>query len=112
VYGGKAWASCNVINRTQMVLISGYYTNASKEVCDLPSIGGFHALNMGQESYEEDGLWARGLSNVTQYRVPNNVAVQIGGGYVDNQSSKVRGDADIETVSAVVRLLLRQSLDG
>jgi hypothetical protein len=75
-----------------MVLISGYYTNTSKDICDSPSVGGFHALNMGQESYEkENGLWT-GLSNVTQYRVPNNVAVQIGGGYVDIHSGKVCGE--------------------
>src|SRR5690349_5441461 len=51
-FGGKAWATCNVIRNSQMIVMSGFYTNVTKDLCDKREIGGQSTLMLGQESLE------------------------------------------------------------
>ncbi|CAO2656272.1 Nn.00g050750.m01.CDS01 [Neocucurbitaria sp. VM-36] len=78
--GGKAWASCNVINRSQMIIMSGKYTNTSRVGCDVENAGGQHGLLLGQESIEQGNQWHGLMANVSDYRVPGNITAIIGGG--------------------------------
>ncbi|KAF1846853.1 uncharacterized protein K460DRAFT_425442 [Cucurbitaria berberidis CBS 394.84] len=80
--GGKAWTSCDIINRSQMIVMGGYYTNATQPMCDIPKIGGQHGLPLGQEAVERGQTWLGLMSNVTKYRVPKNITDVIGGEYV------------------------------
>ncbi|KAH7074813.1 hypothetical protein BKA63DRAFT_321944 [Paraphoma chrysanthemicola] len=78
-FGGKAWATCSVIQNSQMIVMSGFYTNVTRNACDKPEIGGQSTLMLGQESLERGGVW-RGLeANITEYRVPSNITAVIGG---------------------------------
>jgi hypothetical protein len=62
-----------------MIVMSGFYTNVTKDACDKPEIGGQASLMLGQESLERGGVW-RGLeANITEYRVPSNITAVIGG---------------------------------
>lgn len=65
-----------------MIVMSGYYTNTSRPACDAPSIGGQHGLALGQENIERRQPWLGLMTNVTEYRVPENITEVIGGGYV------------------------------
>jgi hypothetical protein len=65
-----------------MIVTSGFYTNTSKTLCDVPEIGGQHTLLLGQEGVELDGVWRALMPDVLQYRVPGNITAVIGGGYV------------------------------
>ena len=83
--GGKAWASCNVIQNSQMIVMSGMYTNRSRVACDLPTGFGQHSVLLGQEGFQlqPPNQWWGGLrSNITTYQVPENILAEIGGGYV------------------------------
>ncbi|KAJ4365699.1 hypothetical protein N0V83_008319 [Neocucurbitaria cava] len=77
---GKAWGTCNVINRSQMIIINGKYTNTSEVACDVKNAGGQHGLLLGQESIEQGNLWHGLMSNISDYRVPGNITALIGGG--------------------------------
>lgn len=63
-----------------MIVMSGFYTNTSRPACDAPSIGGQHGLALGQEG--KNTPWLGLMTNVTEYRVPDNITDIIGGGYV------------------------------
>ncbi|KAH8731761.1 hypothetical protein GQ44DRAFT_603735, partial [Phaeosphaeriaceae sp. PMI808] len=78
--GGKAWASCNVINKSQMIVMSGFYTNSTRPECDAPTAGGQHSLLLGQESIEKGSVWRNLIPEVVEYRVPVNLTAIIGGG--------------------------------
>lgn len=83
--GGKAWAACDVIQNSQMIVMSGKYTNASRLGCDLPTAVGQHSALLGQEGSElqpPEKWWGGLQSNVTTYQVPDNIVAEIGGGYV------------------------------
>jgi hypothetical protein len=67
-----------------MIVMSGFYTNSSKTACDSPSIGGQHSLLLGQESVEKGNVWRALMPDVVEYRVPSNITVVIGGGYVSS----------------------------
>ncbi|KAH7125767.1 hypothetical protein B0J11DRAFT_615097 [Dendryphion nanum] len=77
---GKAWSSCNVISKSQMIVMGGFVTNASRTECDDPLVQGQHGILLGQESIEENALWHRLMANVSTYRVPRNISAVIGGG--------------------------------
>ncbi|KAF2831505.1 hypothetical protein CC86DRAFT_443172 [Ophiobolus disseminans] len=78
-FGGKAWASCSVINNSQMVIMSGFYTNVTKDACDQPTIGGQATLLLGQEGIERGAVFRKLESSIVEYRVPANITEVIGG---------------------------------
>lgn len=65
-----------------MIVMSGYYTNTSRPACDAPTIGGQHGLALGPEGKERGQPWLGLMTNVTEYRVPDNITDIIGGGCV------------------------------
>jgi hypothetical protein len=80
------WASCDVIQSSQMIVMGGEYTNKAIVECDSAETWGQHSLLLGQEGLESDtSWWARLLSNVTTYRVPDIIVAKIGGGYVSQK---------------------------
>ena len=84
--GGKGWSSCNVVRQSQMLIIGGELTNTSNPECDIPKIGGQHNMWLGQENvdYGDNGVpnwWHAPMDNVTEYRVPDQIATSIGGEY-------------------------------
>jgi|TARA_R110002003_G_scaffold159_7_gene13769 hypothetical protein len=62
-----------------MIVMSGFYTNVTKDLCDLPTIGGQHTLLLGQEGLEKEGVWRGLAANITEYQVPSNITAVIGG---------------------------------
>ncbi|KAF2448473.1 hypothetical protein P171DRAFT_481540 [Karstenula rhodostoma CBS 690.94] len=77
--GGRGWSSCDVFNGNQMLIIGGDFTNSSISDCDVPKIGGQHALLLGQENVELGAWWHAPLNNITGYRVPDQIVKKIGG---------------------------------
>ncbi|KAJ4346649.1 uncharacterized protein N0V89_010580 [Didymosphaeria variabile] len=77
--GGRGRSSCDVFNGNQMMIIGGDFTNSSISDCDVPKIGGQHALLLGQENVELDTWWHAPLDNITGYRVPDQLVEKIGG---------------------------------
>lgn len=61
------------------MVIGGNYVNTSFAGCDVPKIGGQHAMLLGQESTEQGALWHAPMKNVTSYRVPDALVKVIGG---------------------------------
>lgn len=79
---GKGWSSCDVFRESQLLVIGGYYTNTSITECDVPKIGGQHAMLLGQENVEQAAWWHAPMDNVTGYRVPDKIVARVGGEYV------------------------------
>lgn len=61
-----------------MIVMGGNFTNSIN--CDVPTIGGQHNLNLGQEDVDPpDAKWYQFLPNLTEYQVPSAV-INIAGG--------------------------------
>ncbi|KZM21775.1 hypothetical protein ST47_g7169 [Ascochyta rabiei] len=74
----------NTVRRSsQMIIIGGYYANASFTQCDVPKYYGQHGLLLGQESAEvappEVKWFWRLWSGYNKYRVPDKIVSLIGG---------------------------------
>jgi hypothetical protein len=50
--GGKAYASCNVIHDSQMMVIGGSFVDKTNQDCDLNTNAGQRVVLLGQESVE------------------------------------------------------------
>jgi hypothetical protein len=86
-YGGKAWASCSLISKAQMIIIGGFLTNTSRTECDRRAdVGAQHSLLLGQESIERGDSWGVLKSVDVEYRVPGNITAVIGGS-IDGKAS-------------------------
>ncbi|KAK4626972.1 Kelch repeat-containing protein [Fulvia fulva] len=70
--------SCDVINKGQMIVMGGYWPNSSIPGCDVPAIWGMHNLNLGSDNAQR-AAWYQYLPNLTDYTVPPNLTVAIGG---------------------------------
>ncbi|OAL30465.1 hypothetical protein AYO22_01663 [Fonsecaea multimorphosa] len=68
--------TCNVIERGQMIVMGGNFTNTT--ACDVPAIQGQHNLNLGQYD-STDAMWYPYLPNLTEYLVPPAI-LQVAGG--------------------------------
>ncbi|OAP65479.1 hypothetical protein AYL99_01451 [Fonsecaea erecta] len=68
--------TCNVIDRGQMIVMGGNFTNST--ACDVPAIQGQHNLNLGQYD-STDAKWYPYLPNLTEYLVPPAI-LQVAGG--------------------------------
>ncbi|OAG07150.1 uncharacterized protein CC84DRAFT_1204726 [Paraphaeosphaeria sporulosa] len=71
--------SANVINRDQMLIIGGWFTNSSYTDCDAPNSQGQHNMNLGYNG-EKNVLWDKWDPSATKYFVPTPVISVIGGG--------------------------------
>ncbi|KAF7185225.1 Kelch repeat-containing protein [Pseudocercospora fuligena] len=70
--------SCDVINHGQMIIMGGWWSNASYTACDAASIWGMHNLNLG--SNDRDRVpWYQFLPNLVDYTLPPNLTAVIGG---------------------------------
>lgn len=65
-----------------MIVMGGLLVNPERTACDIATAGGQHGLLLGQESIELGNLWHGLQSNISKYRVPDNITGVIGGGYV------------------------------
>lgn len=70
--------TCDVIGNSQMIIMGGSFPNMSTE-CDVPVIYGQHGLDLGKANVE-GAKWAVFNPNVTQYKIPSEIAQTIGGG--------------------------------
>jgi hypothetical protein len=61
-----------------MIIMGGSFPNLTAE-CDVPSIYGQHGLDLGKANID-GAKWALFNPNVTQYKVPLEIAQTIGGG--------------------------------
>lgn len=68
--------TCNVIDRAQMIVMGGNFTNST--TCDVPNVGAQHNLNLGQDNYL-DNKWFQYLPNLTNYSVPSAIISVAGG---------------------------------
>ncbi|KAI9811507.1 MAG: hypothetical protein M1832_000882 [Thelocarpon impressellum] len=68
--------SCNVINGAQMLIIGGSFPTSS--ACDAPTVWGTHNLNLGKDN-AANSQWALFQTNLTKYRVPEELIAKIGG---------------------------------
>ncbi|KIW89467.1 uncharacterized protein Z519_09623 [Cladophialophora bantiana CBS 173.52] len=68
--------TCNVIDRGQMIVMGGNFTNTT--ACDVPASQGQHNLNLGQYD-STDAKWYAYLPNLTEYFVPPAI-LQVAGG--------------------------------
>ncbi|KIW27898.1 uncharacterized protein PV07_07596 [Cladophialophora immunda] len=68
--------TCNVIDRGQMIVMGGNFTNTT--ACDVPAIQGQHNLNLGQYD-STNAKWYPYLPNLTDYFVPPAI-LQVAGG--------------------------------
>lgn len=69
-------------------MIGGNYTNQTNQVCDVPTIGGQHNMNLGQLD-ATNAKWYQYLPNLTDYAVPVDVLAVTGGtstGEADNKA--------------------------
>ncbi|KAF2437289.1 hypothetical protein P171DRAFT_437884 [Karstenula rhodostoma CBS 690.94] len=71
--------SANVVNRDQMLIIGGWFTNSSYNDCDAPNSQGQHNMNLGYNG-GKNVLWDKWDSSATKYFVPSPVISVIGGG--------------------------------
>jgi hypothetical protein len=62
-----------------MIVMSGFYTNITKDACDQKPIGGQATLLLGQEGLDRGGVWRKLDANVVEYQVPSNITAIIGG---------------------------------
>ncbi|KAF2100652.1 hypothetical protein NA57DRAFT_36448, partial [Rhizodiscina lignyota] len=69
--------TCNVINRSQMLIIGG--TFPLTDTCDSPTVWGTHNLNLG-ENGPNKAMWDVFMPNITEYVVPQAIIAKIGGG--------------------------------
>ncbi|KAF2424874.1 hypothetical protein EJ08DRAFT_723414 [Tothia fuscella] len=69
--------SCNVVNRTQMLIIGG--TFPGDDDCDAQDLFGTHNLNLGANGPKKS-MWDSFYSNITTYQVPAEIVSIIGGG--------------------------------
>ncbi|EME89485.1 uncharacterized protein MYCFIDRAFT_26780 [Pseudocercospora fijiensis CIRAD86] len=78
-YGGSHHSlTCDVINHGQMIIMGGWWSNASYTPCDAASVWGMHNLNLG--SNDRDHVpWYQFLPNLTDYTLPPNLTAVIGG---------------------------------
>ncbi|KAE9979937.1 hypothetical protein EG327_006845 [Venturia inaequalis] len=72
---GHHTLTCNVINRTQMLIMGGSFPNTQE--CDAPNQSGTHNMDL---SGNATGLWTLFQPNKTSYNVPPEIIKQIGGG--------------------------------
>ncbi|KAL5443006.1 hypothetical protein PMIN06_008839 [Paraphaeosphaeria minitans] len=78
---GKAWASWNVFQSSQMIVMGGEKLNPDNvQNCDSRNTGEQHGLLPGQEGTELNIQWHGLMLNVSSYRVPSNITEIIGGG--------------------------------
>lgn len=70
--------SCNVVDNAQMLVIGGTYSNASIDVCDVPTIQGTHNMNLGEQN-QDKAIWAQYQPNLTTYIVPTDILTAVGG---------------------------------
>lgn len=71
-----------------MLVIGGNYTNQTNQVCDVPTIGGQHNMNLGQLD-ATNAKWYQFLPNLTDYAVPVDILSVTGGtstGGADNKA--------------------------
>lgn len=61
-----------------MLLIGGYWPDASYTACDASMIWGSHNLNLGSDN-DEQKPWYHYLPSLTKYSVPPNLTAVIGG---------------------------------
>jgi hypothetical protein len=71
--------TCNVINRTQMIIIGGEFPLAQPAYCDAPDSSATHNLNLGRNGPNKN-LWDTYSPNITSYQVPPEILDKIGGG--------------------------------
>ncbi|KAJ4292388.1 hypothetical protein N0V90_009050 [Kalmusia sp. IMI 367209] len=71
--------SANVINRDQMLIIGGWFTNSSFKDCDSQGSQGQHNMNLGYNG-GKNVLWDHYDPSATKYFVPTPVISAIGGG--------------------------------
>ncbi|KAF2188975.1 hypothetical protein K469DRAFT_684242 [Zopfia rhizophila CBS 207.26] len=92
--------SCNVYRGSQMIVMGGTFPNSSD--CDAAIVYGQHNLNLGKEN-PESKKWYQYLENVTDYRVPDEIAAKIGGGAEGGATKKAPdswGNNDLPTYFA------------
>lgn len=75
--------TCNVIDRGQMIVMGGNFTNSTD--CDVPTVGAQHNLNLGQQD-PTGAKWYSYLPNVTDYVVPDAI-VSVAGGSSDGSAT-------------------------
>jgi hypothetical protein len=71
--------TCNVINRTQMIIIGGEFPLQQPGYCDYPDSWGTHNLNLGANGPRKV-MWDDFFPNITRYQVPLEIIAKIGGG--------------------------------
>ncbi|KAF2680577.1 hypothetical protein K458DRAFT_479748 [Lentithecium fluviatile CBS 122367] len=69
--------TCDVIENSQMIVMGGTFPNHTTE-CDVADVYAQHGLDLGKAN-TEGAKWAKFNPNVTQYRVPTEIARSIGG---------------------------------
>lgn len=74
---GHGACSGNVINKDQMLIIGGWFSNTTD--CDVSSGYGQHNMNLGYNG-PANGLWDEYDPNVSTYFVPTPVLSVVGGG--------------------------------
>ncbi|EUC31638.1 hypothetical protein COCCADRAFT_6516 [Bipolaris zeicola 26-R-13] len=70
--------TCDVIENSQMIIMGGSFPNGTAE-CDVSPNYGQHGLDLGKAN-AKGAKWALFNPNVTQYKVPLEIAQTIGGG--------------------------------
>lgn len=74
-------ASCNIVQKGQMIVMGGAFPNTSDTTCDARTIQGQHNMNLGANNVA-GALWYQYLPNITAYTVPPFLTNLIGGRYV------------------------------
>jgi hypothetical protein len=74
---GHGGCSANVINRDQMIIIGGWFTDTDS--CDAESGYGQHNMNLGYNGPEKS-IWDKYDPNLSKYFVPTPVISAVGGG--------------------------------
>lgn len=74
---GHGGCSANVINRDQMIVMGGWFTNTDD--CDSPTLYGQHNMNLGINGAEK-AIWDKYDPKLSTYFVPTPVISVVGGG--------------------------------
>jgi hypothetical protein len=78
---GHGGCSATVMNPDQMMVIGGWFPNASFVDCDAPAAQGQHNMILGNNTgKEENGIWDKYDPKLSTYVVPTAVLAVIGGG--------------------------------
>lgn len=81
--------TCDVVDGAQMIIMGGVFTNSTS--CDVPNVYGIHNMDLGKQN-PDDTPWYQFRSNLTTYKVPDEIISVVGGSATGGATAKKPAD--------------------